>query len=234
MKLSRRLETIISMVLPCRTAADIGCDHGFTAIRLIENGTARSAVCSDIGEGPLKRAREHICQAGLSKKIGCRKGNGLSTLQPGEADCVIIAGMGGMLISGILKEGREILAGVSELILSPHTEIPLVRETLENLNFRIDAEKMAAEDGKYYTVIRAVPGRMHLSDLEKSFGPCFLRERDEVFLSWVGYEIGLNREVADALKNTASSSGTAAREQRIRKIHELTMVLEGQYDSCTD
>jgi len=227
MKLSKRLETILSLVLPCETAADIGCDHGFTAIRLVEDGTAKRAVCSDVRPGPLSRAREHIEEAGLSGKISCREGDGLQTLCPGEADCVIIAGMGGALTVRILQDGKEILSGVRELVLSPHTDLYAVRTELQALGFRIDAEEMLFEEGKYYTVIRAVPGTMTLTEREAAYGPCLLRSKSAVFRDWIRYEIDLNRKVLLSLEGADTEAVSLAAKERRRVITELRDILGG-------
>ena len=228
MKLSDRLETIIEMVRPCNTAADIGCDHGFTAIRLVEDGIAEHAICSDIGSGPLQRAAAHIREQGLADRIECREGDGLSTVAPEEADCIIIAGMGGKLMRRILLDGVSVLSGVEQLILSPHTDIPEVRRTLQELHFRIDAERMVLDLGKYYTVIRAVPGEMQLSPEEAEYGPCLLRDRSDVFLSWLSYEIGLQQEVLSNLRDSDSQSADKVRRERKRKLQELKTLLEAK------
>ena len=228
MKLSDRLETIIEMVRPCKTAADIGCDHGFTAIRLVEDGKAEHAICSDIGSGPLQRAAAHIREQGLADRIECREGDGLSTVAPEEADCIIIAGMGGKLMRRILLDGVSVLSGAEQLILSPHTDIPEVRRTLQELHFRIDAERMVLDLGKYYTVIRAVPGEMQLSPEEAEYGPCLLRDRSDVFLSWLSYEIGLQQEVLSNLRDSDSQSADKVRRERKRKLQELKTLLEAK------
>ena len=227
MKLSDRLETIIDMVLPCESAADIGCDHGFTAIRLLQDKKAKRGICSDIGEGPIERAAAHVAEAGLSERIECRKGDGLQTLRPGDADCVIIAGMGGKLMARILTDGAELLPSFRELVLSPHTEIAELRRTLWRLHFRIDAERMVYEEGKYYTVIRAVPGEMRLSRREAEYGPCLMRERDPVFLRRIRYEIGVNKEILSRISGNDSPGAAAVRKERQAKIQELSEILEG-------
>ena len=159
MRLSERLEAIIDMMPPCRAAADIGTDHGFVPIELVRRGIAERAIGCDVRKGPLSSALEHVKRAGLEDKIALRLGDGLSPLLKGEADTVIIAGMGGTLISRILEEGRETAEAFSEMILSPHTDVPLVRLKLQELKFRISAEKMVLEEGKYYVILRAVNSR---------------------------------------------------------------------------
>ena len=77
--------------------ADIGCDHGYASIWLVQHGIAQTVIAMDVHEGPIRRAREHICQMGLDSRIECRKSDGLEKLSPGEVDTLLIAEMGGPL-----------------------------------------------------------------------------------------------------------------------------------------
>ena len=108
MKLSKRLEMIASFVKPGSRLADIGTDHGYIPIALTERGVILSALAMDVRKGPLERAREHIGEAGLAEQIETRLSDGLEKLKAGEADTVVIAGMGGELEIHILEEGRHI------------------------------------------------------------------------------------------------------------------------------
>ena len=230
--MSARLQMICRMVLPCETAADIGCDHGFTAIRLVQENKAGRAICSDVRKGPLQRAREHIDQAGLSEKIDCRLGNGLQTLKPGEADAIIIAGMGGKLMETILLEQREIALSASQLLLSPHTDAPLIRKTIEDLLFRIDDEQVVEEEGKFYTMIRAVKGQQKLSAQELRFGPVLLRKRPEAFLRMLRHDRDIQEGILSALSGNGSENASMKKQECEQRIREITEILEGRYDSC--
>lgn len=173
MKLSKRLETIVSQAAKAasgKTVADIGCDHGFVPISLVERGAASHAIAMDVREGPLCRAKVHIAERGLSDRIETRLSDGLSRLCPGEADTVIIAGMGGELMLRILKEGAHVRSYVPHWILSPQSELGLFRHGLEELGLAVTEEVMVEEDGKYYTIITAEPGTMHW---EEEFRYCY-------------------------------------------------------------
>ena len=107
MKLSERLELVLSFVEPGESAADVGTDHGHVPVELVRRMIVKKAVAMDVRKGPLSRATENIALAGLSAKIETRLSDGVAKLQPGEADSVVIAGMGGELIIKILENGRH-------------------------------------------------------------------------------------------------------------------------------
>jgi tRNA (adenine22-N1)-methyltransferase len=111
----------------------------------------------DLREGPLSRAREHIKEQGLSERITLRLSDGVSALSKGEADTILIAGMGGELIIRILTDGAEICHSVRELILQPQSVIGEVRRYLRENGYRITDEDMVLEDGKFYPMMRVVP-----------------------------------------------------------------------------
>ncbi len=114
MQISRRLKAVAALVTGDGTIADIGTDHAYIPIYLIQTGAAAHAIAMDVNPGPLARAQEHIGQYGLSASIETRLSDGLARLRPGEADSVVIAGMGGALMTRILDEGCDRLDGVSE------------------------------------------------------------------------------------------------------------------------
>ena len=121
MKLSKRLQMNVSLVPQGARVADIGCDHGYAAIWLIQNQVAEKMVAMDINEGPIARAKEHIRREGLEKQIECRRSNGMEKLEPGEVDTLMIAGMGGPLMIDILKARPEVLEKVQTLVLQPQS-----------------------------------------------------------------------------------------------------------------
>ena len=176
MQLSKRLLEVSGLVSYGSRLADVGTDHGYIPIWLTEQGAIRSAVAMDINRGPLLRAQENIRRHRLEEKIKTRLSDGVAELRPGEADSVVIAGMGGSLMVKILKEGKEVLETVKELVLQPQSDICNVRRFLQENGYRIDTERIVLEDGKFYPMMHVVHGKMEpLSDIEAMYGPCLLR-----------------------------------------------------------
>ena len=107
MQLSKRLQAVADLVTPGSRLADVGTDHGYVPIWLYEQGIIPSAIAMDLREGPLNRAKENIAVHDLSDGITVRLSDGLEKLLSGEADSIVIAGMGGMLVKKILFPGKE-------------------------------------------------------------------------------------------------------------------------------
>lgn len=160
MELSKRLQRIASFVTKNHTVADIGTDHGYLPVYLIEEGISRKVLAMDIGKGPLKSAEKTITLYGLADRIETRLSDGLAKLETGETDTIVIAGMGGELVCGILGREMEKAKAAKELILSPQSEIFKVRSFLREHGFTIEKEDMLIDEGKFYVIIKAVPGEV--------------------------------------------------------------------------
>ncbi len=181
MQLSKRLEAVASFVTEGNRVVDVGTDHGYVPIYLVETGKISEAIAMDINSGPLNRAQENIKKAGLEHKIQTRLSDGIEKLKRDEVDTVVIAGMGGNLIIKILSEGKEILKDIKELVLSPHSDLSLVRRFLHEVEFFILKENMLKEDGKYYTVMKVRPGKKNVEeDIFFEFGESLLRKKDPI------------------------------------------------------
>lgn len=155
MKLTDRLEKIASLVSEGAIVADIGTDHGYIPVYLLENGIIEKSILSDINRGPLENAKEEVNRKKLSNKADLRLGGGVSVLNPGEADEIIIAGMGGILIAEIIEEGLEVCSRVNKLILQPMQASEELRKYLLNNNFEIINEHLVNEDFRIYEIIEA-------------------------------------------------------------------------------
>ncbi len=149
-KLTPRTEGIVSLVPKCRTVADIGCDHGYVSIALLQRGIAERAFACDIKEGPLEHAKVNISKAGLSDRIETLLAPGLSGLSDEEADVIIIAGMGTRTITEIIGNSPDKAKKAEYLILQPQSEIPELRQFLSDNGFSILKNKMMREGDKFY------------------------------------------------------------------------------------
>lgn len=130
--------------------ADIGCDHGYVSIYLVESGIAGRAIAMDVRKGPLSGAASNIHDYGLSDCITTRLSDGLKALEPGEADAIIIAGMGGKLMMRILEEGDPVALGACYGVLQPQSDLGEFRKYLRDKGYVILDEKVILDDGKYY------------------------------------------------------------------------------------
>ena len=165
MELSKRLRAVADLVSPGLIIADVGTDHAYVPIQLVEEGRIPSAIAMDINEGPLLRAEKHIREHGLEHKIETRRSSGLKKLKVQEAQSMIAAGMGGALIIQILSDCPEIVISLKECILQPQSEIGKVRKFLIAHACAIVEENMVYEDGKFYPMMRVVPGKKGRSAL---------------------------------------------------------------------
>lgn len=219
MQLSLRLKTVADSVTGGNRVADVGCDHAYIAIHLAENNIAPRVVAMDVNKGPLSKARENIEVRGLEDRIETRLSDGLARLNPGEADTVVIAGMGGALMVRILTEGESALKGVKELILQPQSEIFLVRRHLHTNGYRIESEKMVKEDDKYYIIIKALKDPVKESydqELFYLYGKQLLESGSPLVEEYLLREERLKEQVEESLRDT-DTAGSNKRLEEIRR-----------------
>lgn len=230
MQLSKRLQTVASMVTPGNRVADIGCDHAYTAIYLVKNRISPYVIAMDINQGPLDKARINIEKYGVAENIIIRKSDGLEKLRAGEADTILIAGMGGRLMIRILTGNMEALAAAGELVLQPQSEIHLVRKALKDLGFMIIDESMLKEDGKYYTAMKAIRAKDTLSEMDYQlfkpehfyFGRLLLEERNPVLLEFLQSE----RKVYGNIYTELMSMPTRKSVKRQEELAELLSLID--------
>ncbi|GIM28055.1 SAM-dependent methyltransferase [Clostridium polyendosporum] len=154
MDLSIRLKMIVNQVDECNSIVDVGTDHGYVPIYLVKNHICKKGVASDINNGPIEKAQINVTFEGLKDKISCRLGPGLKTVEKGEVEGVIIAGMGGNLTRDILLEDWEKVREYKFLILQPAQNPEVLREFLYNSEFEILDEDLCFEDNKFYELFK--------------------------------------------------------------------------------
>lgn len=218
--MSQRMLRTAAMVTKGNKVADVGCDHAYTSIYLVQNGIAPEVVAMDVNAGPLERAKENVRRFSLWDKIELRLSDGLAALYPREVDTVLIAGMGGPLMERILASYPETVRMLKELVLQPQSEIPEVRRFLHCIGYRILAEDMLFEEGKYYVILRAEhKNEASWNELEYRYGKLLLDSKSEVLARYLEEE----REKAESLLAELSKADT---EKAKGRSEELVKELE--------
>ena len=181
--ISKRLELVASFVPQGAVILDVGSDHAYLPIELVERGKIESAIAGEVVEGPYQSAVKNVEAHGLKEKIQVRLANGLAAFEEADQVSVItIAGMGGRLIARILEEGLDKLANVERLILQPNNREDDLRIWLQDNDFQIVAESILEEAGKFYEILVVEVGQMKLSASDVRFGPFLSKEVSPVFV----------------------------------------------------
>ena len=181
--ISKRLELVASFVPQGAVLLDVGSDHAYLPIDLVEKGHIEHAIAGEVVEGPYQSAVKNVEAHGLKEKIQVRLANGLAAFEEEDQVSVItIAGMGGRLIATILEEGLDKLASVERLILQPNNREDDLRIWLQEHGFQIVAESILEEAGKFYEILVVEAGQMKLSTSDVRFGPFLSKEVSPVFV----------------------------------------------------
>ena len=168
MHLDERLGLAFDLYEACDLAADIGTDHAYLPIALLRAGKCRRMILTDISDGALENARDHLSRAGMRDRAELRKGDGLAPVRE-TCGMISVLGMGGRTIRGILVAGKDHLCGAS-LLLSAHTDLAHVRRAVSEIGYHIDREVPCLAAGRYYLMIRALPGSEAMTEREIRLG----------------------------------------------------------------
>ncbi|HFI0263749.1 TPA: tRNA (adenine(22)-N(1))-methyltransferase TrmK [Streptococcus suis] len=181
-KLSKRLATVADYVPQGARLADVGSDHAYLPLFLVEQGRIDFAVAGEVVQGPYQSALQNVEQAGLSEKIAVRLANGLAAVElADQVSTITIAGMGGRLIAEILEAGKDKLVSVERLVLQPNNREDDVRRWLVEHDFQLVAEEILEENDKIYEILVAEKGNVDLTADKLRFGPYLLEEQSATF-----------------------------------------------------
>lgn len=224
-KLSKRLSRLADMV-QFPVLADVGTDHGYLPIFLAQSGKIQKAFAMDIKKGPLLAAKEHIKACGMGDYIETRLSDGVEALGPGEADSILIAGMGGDVMLHILTEGEAVVSAAKELILQPQSKIKETREYLYRKGYGIDREDMVFEEGKYYPMMHVLPvpqagKRAAYGEREWQvifrYGEQLLKGQNETLKRYLVHVIRQYEGILGELKRQNESEAVLERKKEVRE-----------------
>ncbi len=225
MHLSKRMHMVADMVPKSRCVADVGCDHGYLSIWLVRENITDTAIAMDLRTGPLSKAEENVRFFHQQEKIQTRLSDGVTKLRPGEADTIVIAGMGGELMSGILAAGAEQVEAAEHLVLQPQSDMAMVRRQVAKQGYRIVDEDACLDDGKYYVVMRAEKGATEPS--EKSYadeyGTILISKGHPVYRQYLQQEYEKKQAMLERL---LQADTPLARERIPSAKEEATMLRE--------
>lgn len=209
-----RIKELVNYIESYEYLADVGCDHGYLIVEAFKKYNLKQAIAIDNKKGPLSQAIENIKNYDFNSKVIYSLSSGIKEINE-LTDVVVIAGMGGMLISDILNDD---LKNVNRLILQPNRDIKEVRMKINNIGFKIVSEKIVLENDKYYEIIVCdrTNETVSYSDDELEFGPMLLQERNPLFIEKWKKEI---------IKLEKIKNNTTVIEQLDQKIERIKKVI---------
>lgn len=219
--ISKRLRKVAGFIPQDAKILDVGSDHAYLPIYLIQQGRISSAIAGEVVEGPYQSAVTNVADNQMSDKISVRLANGLVAFdKKDQIDVIIIAGMGGRLIADILDNGSAKLASVKRLILQPNNREDELRRWLCGHDFQITEEAIVEENGKFYEIMIAEQGHQVLNAEQERFGPYLMREQSAVFLDkWQREVDKLEKALAKIPEKNLTER--SAMSQRIKQIKEV-------------
>lgn len=227
MSLSNRLQTIANFIPQNTIVADIGTDHGYIALFLIENKICKKVIATDISKNSLDKIVANVKQTKYEKDIDMRVGDGLGPIKAFEVDTVVIAGMGGLLIKDILDKDKTKRDSITNFILQPNIAGRELREYLYQNNFQIMDEKLVKEDGKFYEVIWAQKGKDWVEDeIYYEIGEKLLKNKDPLLKEFTNNKIQMNQGILKELKGKESQRIIDRQAELEKNTKDLKVVLK--------
>ena len=233
-RISDRLRTVAHMCEKGAVVADIGTDHGYLPIYLVQEGIAPSAIAMDLRKGPLEKAKKHICDNCLEDRIQTRLSDGLEKLSKNEADIITICGMGGRLIADIVTKGKDVITQNTILVVSPQSEVGEFRHFLVSQGFEIEDEQMLKEDGKYYFIIKCRKSEesvcSEFSETQYQYGWKLLDSKDKTLYEYLIKEKETNEGISNSIKKDESNPTVKLRLQQLSQKNNIIMKALSYYD----
>lgn len=229
-ELGERLTRVASYVPNESKVCDVGSDHAYLPVYLIQNDQISCAIAGEVVEGPYLSAKQTVRDYRMENRIEVRLGDGLQILsKEDDITAVTICGMGGELISRILEAGYNggHLNGRERLILQPNVAEHFVREWLMNHSYHIVEETVVEDNHRLYEIIVAEPvdKRVEYSELELKYGPILLKESSELSVAKWNRTNRKNKEILEQLQKSKTPQ-----HEKIEQFEKAFNELQGVID----
>ena len=223
MHLDDRLQALADFVPEGSRAADIGTDHGYLAVALLQQGKANFVVAGDKNRGPYEAAKRTVHEYAIGEEhISVRLGDGLEVVKPGEVDTVCIAGMGGILMNTILEASPEVIDKLKTLVLQPMNGAAELREWLYDHEWHIVDESLVIDDGRIYEIIKAEKGsRKKPSGLDLLVGPKLWKKKPPLLRHHIEALLFQQRRILNGMEKSDRAKGDKRFAQVKRRVKAL-------------
>lgn len=212
--INNRLRTIASMIKKGMVVADIGTDHAFLPIYLVENNICDYVIASDINEGPLKIAKANIKKYGFEKNIKVVLSDGLNNIDE-DVDVVVIAGMGFYTCIHILEDAFDRLDKFKSILIEINKDVDKLRKYLSDNGFTIQNEAFVREKGHDYIIVDAIKVKHDPYSLKDIIcGPILSKEKSNEYMDYVKRQIAKIDFILDKEKD----------ETRIKELNDLKKI----------
>lgn len=227
LQLQPRLQMLADLVPDGARVADIGTDHGYLPVYLLQRGKIVGAIASDVGQAPLQHAVQTARVHGVDN-IDFRLCNGLQGIRPQEIDTVVIAGMGGETIVHILEAARWTAElGRYTLLLQPMTKNGVLRRWLVDNGYRFVQERLVWDKNFLYPIMVVTGGEQgSLDEIEAEYGVCL--QKDPLYRRYLQLQITRLQRAADGKRR----AGSAAAQQEAALLDERCVQLQRRKEEC--
>ncbi len=230
--LTKRLEAVYEIVPTMPVIADIGTDHGYLAVALLEGKKAERVIAGDVNEGPLSSANKYIIEKGLEEYIDCRLGSGLEVLAPHEADVAICCGMGGFLMIDLLQEAPYL---PPVLVLQPQSGVEELRRFVYALGYRPSQEVIVEDMGHIYEANAwikdsALPSpydMLEQDDLLWEVGAMLYEEKHPLLYKKLTHLLAVEQDIVKKLALGTSPQAVAAKDRAMQRVKAIEVLLNG-------
>jgi dinuclear metal center YbgI/SA1388 family protein len=242
--LPRRLQHVAAWVLPGRPMADVGTDHALLPIHLVQSGHVPRAIASDVRRGPFETALRNVRRFGLEDRISVRLGDGLKAITPGEADTIVVAGLGGDTAAQIIEAASHVARSARRLVLQPMNGEGRLRRVLYEKGCHLVYEGVVEDSGRLYVLLAAeahaetgerggidpayapFAGDDVLFSLAFDLGPLLWRQPTPAFLRYVQERLAKWRRVVQAADQSVQPASRTKVERLSAQIERVTEWLQ--------